>query len=181
MRRVRTCTQDYTSVSGTTGDGIDGCVLHVQRVRWTTDEDMARRHLFVATRYRDVESGDFVLTYSPDGSPRWGECPEGAVPEYSFLTPMDADGRTFASKDEAWDFALERGYLQRFYTSPALRAENLADAWRTCPRCGSEDVGCFAASEEREDCADLTECHDCGLEGKGPDYRTPLRLMGVAA
>lgn len=33
----------------------------------------------------------------------------------------------------------------------------------TCPACGSDDLGVFAATAEREDCADIVECEACGF------------------
>lgn len=123
MSSIRTCTQDYTHVSGSTGTDIDGCVLSVYRTRWTTDEALARRHLFTSVRYRDAETGEFVL--SDDLSQ-----PEGSVAEYGFMVPMSDNGRRFASTDEAWDFALERGYLQRFFRSRRFKDEDRREADR---------------------------------------------------
>lgn len=37
-------------------------------------------------------------------------------------------GRHFSNEDEAWAFALERGYVRRYYTNPALRKMRLARA-----------------------------------------------------
>lgn len=36
------------------------------------------------------------------------------------------NGLLFASSDEAWQFALERGYIVEYFTSPELRARRVA-------------------------------------------------------
>jgi hypothetical protein len=38
--------------------------------------------------------------------------------------------------------------------------------WIACPKCGSEDLAVYAASEEREDEADLVECPESGCKWK---------------
>jgi hypothetical protein len=34
---------------------------------------------------------------------------------------LDANGKTFDTQEEAWDFALERGYTRLYFTDRALR------------------------------------------------------------
>lgn len=122
-----TTTQDYTSVSWSTGDGIDGAILHVSRIRWTTDETIAKRHLFVGARWTDAETGEPIAF--DDAKQRFLDGDEGTmIGAYGFLVPMSDDGRCFASLDEARAFALERGYTQPYFTAPELRTRRVQRA-----------------------------------------------------
>lgn len=124
---ITTCTQDYTSVSWTTGSNIDGAELHVRRVRWTTDRAIARRHLYIGNRWRDAKSMEFVGL--EEATQRLAAGDIGTmIEEFGFMVPMDAHNRKFASLDEARAFALERGYLQPFFTSPDVRVRRVARA-----------------------------------------------------
>lgn len=128
---LKTSTQDYTSVSFTTGDGIDGAVLNVSRVRWTTDEAIARRHLYMCNRWRDAATMEFVSREVATQRISTGDIGT-MVEEFGFMVPMDANGRHFDSLDEARTFALERGYLQLFF-APDLRARRKANGARPIP------------------------------------------------
>lgn len=64
----------------------------------------------------------------------------------------------FESSPEGEAFVFPTGDM---IVSATERLAMLNDAPDTCPKCGSEDVAVFAASEDREDEADLTECNAC--------------------
>lgn len=46
--------------------------------------------------------------------------------------PLDADGRTFPTLEDAQAFALAHGYVRRYVTAPDLRALRVARARRAC-------------------------------------------------
>lgn len=95
-------TTEGFGVSKTTGTGIDGAILHVTRIRWTENEQLARRHLYLSRRESDGK--------------------------HSFMVHCSHDGMAFADNDTATRFAVERGYLQRYFTSPDLRARRVERA-----------------------------------------------------
>lgn len=55
-------------------------------------------------------------------------------------------------------------------TTPVLTLPTDVAVVPTCPRCGSDDLGVFAASEDREDMPDLFECERCGFSGVTSEY-----------
>lgn len=129
-----TVTQDYTSVSYMTGTDVEGAVLHVRRCRWTRDRELAERHLRSGERYRCRDCGECILREEVQHGDGCGRCGGKVRTEHHFLVPMSDDGRRFASVDEASAFALERGYLQEYFTSPWLRAERVERAERPLSR-----------------------------------------------
>lgn len=44
--------------------------------------------------------------------------------------PLDCDGMEFDTSEQAWSFALARGYVRRYYTSRELRARRVKEARR---------------------------------------------------
>ena len=99
---------DVFSVSRTTGDGIDGAILNVRRCRWLPAEQ--------AARFQARGTGlSMVVPRELDG-------------RVQVIFPMPDDGRPFASREEAEQFCLERGYTAEYFTSPDLRARRIETA-----------------------------------------------------
>lgn len=47
---------------------------------------------------------------------------------FSKIKPLDGDGKMFDTSDEAWQWALEHGYIREYFTHPEMRARHLANA-----------------------------------------------------
>jgi hypothetical protein len=99
------------AVSYTTGTNVEGAVLSVHRLYRVPSEERARRlGLFLGGPFED--SGD------------------GRGEGWDFMVPADGHGRRFPSREAATRWALERGYVRPYFTSPGLRARRVERAER---------------------------------------------------